>query len=167
MAIMAEDVTEATEGWFSAGRDGVPLSLAKVAENSVSGSAGNDDVARVIDRDLLKRRLRRFVSLTPPPLLAAVLPWTRDGERGEWSRGCGQWGESMVGRRSGVRVLCIGCRDGVLEVPFFILDESWRVAGTRTVEAAIGDATVTMKSLSLSYFGILLMELSSSSSCSP
>ncbi|MED6124032.1 hypothetical protein PIB30_055152 [Stylosanthes scabra] len=38
-------------------------------------------VAKVADGDIRARRLRRFVSLTPPPLLAAVLPWNRDDKK--------------------------------------------------------------------------------------
>ncbi|MED6218220.1 hypothetical protein PIB30_024859 [Stylosanthes scabra] len=43
-------------------------------------------IATATDGGLRARRLRRFVLLTSSPLLAAVLPWNRSGEREEWSR---------------------------------------------------------------------------------
>ncbi|MED6133356.1 hypothetical protein PIB30_027522 [Stylosanthes scabra] len=35
--------------------------------------------------------LRRFILLTPPPLIATVLPWNRDCERQKWSQNAGKW----------------------------------------------------------------------------
>ncbi|MED6205969.1 hypothetical protein PIB30_022573, partial [Stylosanthes scabra] len=64
------------------------------------GATTVEDETATITIGLRARRLRRFVSLTLPPLLVAVLPWTRNGEREEWSRGCWQWGEGMVSGRS-------------------------------------------------------------------
>ncbi|MED6116824.1 hypothetical protein PIB30_103847 [Stylosanthes scabra] len=84
--IREEGVIEAAEGWFSAVHGVVPLWPSKGAKNVVSGSAEDSAVARVTDDGLLTRRLRRFVLLTPPPLLAAVLPWNRRGDGEEQSR---------------------------------------------------------------------------------
>ncbi|MED6106108.1 hypothetical protein PIB30_001502 [Stylosanthes scabra] len=65
---------------------------------SGSGSAEDGAGATVTDGGLLTRRLRRFVSLTPPPILAAVFPWNRGGDGEEHSRsGLGQRAESSAG----------------------------------------------------------------------
>ncbi|MED6182220.1 hypothetical protein PIB30_026612 [Stylosanthes scabra] len=77
--IRSEGVIEAAEGWFSAVRGGVHLCLVKETENVVSDSAEDDVVARVTNEGFRARLLRRFVLLTSPPLLAAVLPWNLGG----------------------------------------------------------------------------------------
>ncbi|MED6131938.1 hypothetical protein PIB30_014650 [Stylosanthes scabra] len=44
-----------------------------------------NSAATVTNGDLQARQLRRFVSLMPPPLLAAFFPWNRDGDDEEQS----------------------------------------------------------------------------------
>ncbi|MED6212417.1 hypothetical protein PIB30_083089, partial [Stylosanthes scabra] len=48
-----------------------------------SSAAGRTTSATMADGGLWARQLRRFVSLTPPPLLAAIFPWNRSGENEE------------------------------------------------------------------------------------
>ncbi|MED6169169.1 hypothetical protein PIB30_019103 [Stylosanthes scabra] len=74
------------------------LSMLSMTTTATDLRCGSD--VGYVDDGLRARLLRRFVLLTPPPLLAAVIPWNRDGEREEWSRGCWQWSPSMVERRS-------------------------------------------------------------------
>ncbi|MED6180238.1 hypothetical protein PIB30_008432 [Stylosanthes scabra] len=51
-----------------------------------SSAAGRTTVAMVTNGGLRARWLRRFVSLTPPPLLVVVLPWNRGGDGKQQSR---------------------------------------------------------------------------------
>ncbi|MED6157223.1 hypothetical protein PIB30_021421 [Stylosanthes scabra] len=77
--------------WFSVFRGSVPLWPAKGAGNVVSGKAEDGAVARVTNGGLLTRRLRRFVLLTPPPILSVILPWNHGDDGKEWSSAGVPW----------------------------------------------------------------------------
>ncbi|MED6195837.1 hypothetical protein PIB30_041627, partial [Stylosanthes scabra] len=143
--------------WFSAISEGVPLWPVTGAESSLSGSTGNGAIAKVTEVGLLMRRLRRFVLLTPPPLLAAMFPWDRGGEGHNGSL----QGRSVASGSGSVMVL-LGA-PGVAEVVKPIEDENrWRRAeeeglsalgtgassaavGAATMAASFGDVTTTLK----------------------
>ncbi|MED6134938.1 hypothetical protein PIB30_041668 [Stylosanthes scabra] len=124
---------------------GVLLWPATGAENSLSDSAGNGSIARVTEGGLLTRRLRRFVLLTPPPLLAAVFLWDHGGEGHN-----GSLQGRVVASESGSVMVLLGA-PGVAEVVKPVEDENrWRRAeerglsalGTGANRAAVGVATM-------------------------
>ncbi|MED6195558.1 hypothetical protein PIB30_038982 [Stylosanthes scabra] len=67
-----------------------PATSVNIGESTASARSGTEHgaIGTTTDGGL---RARRFLSLTPPPLLAAVLPWNRGGEEEVWSHDAWNW----------------------------------------------------------------------------
>ncbi|MED6178074.1 hypothetical protein PIB30_104224 [Stylosanthes scabra] len=62
-----------------------PAASVNIGESTTSArSAEVGAIASMTDGGLRARLLRRFISLTPPPLLVAVFPWDREEEMRMW-----------------------------------------------------------------------------------
>ncbi|MED6157134.1 hypothetical protein PIB30_020452 [Stylosanthes scabra] len=97
----AEDGVVAKGNVVDVGSADLTRGSSAVVGASVEGMwtmAGRTTAATVAYGGILTRRLRWFVSLTPPPLLAVVFPWDRDG--GRTCVGLQRWPESLVENRA-------------------------------------------------------------------
>ncbi|MED6108212.1 hypothetical protein PIB30_021507 [Stylosanthes scabra] len=117
-------------------------------DGTVTKGKWTDAIATATNGGLKARQLRRFFLLTPPPLLAAVLPWNRGCEREEWSRNAGKWSEEAWRRENALGVGASGSRMEATRVA-----ENGEAARQRTLKLAVVRDALEREFCSLHHFG--------------
>ncbi|MED6169152.1 hypothetical protein PIB30_018679 [Stylosanthes scabra] len=107
----SEDLTDAENMIHSGAKVGSFAKGKRMAAIKEDGAKPIEDgTATVTNGGLRVRQLRRFFLLNPPPLLAAVFPWNRDGDGEERSRDTCKWNAEADGRSHGtISVAAANC----------------------------------------------------------